>query len=57
MTRKEGFSRISYVLTTSEIKNGRIYSVLLNIDKERMIEVDYVATDDSGNTNTPGRKE
>lgn len=40
----------SYVLTTSEIKNGRIYSVLLNIDKERMIEVDYVAADDSGNT-------
>lgn len=30
-----------YVLTTSEIHNGRIYSVLLNIDEERMIEVDY----------------
>lgn len=34
-----------YVLTTSEIKNGRIYSVLLNIDDERMIEVDYVVMD------------
>ena len=38
----------SYVLTTSEILNGRIYGVLLNIDEERMIEVDYVAADDSG---------
>lgn len=35
-----------YVLTTSEIKNGRIYGVLLNIDDERMIEVDYVVTDE-----------
>lgn len=35
-----------YVLTTSEIQNGRIYGVLLNIDKERMIEVDYIATDE-----------
>lgn len=34
-----------YVLTTSEIQNGRIYSVLLNIDDERMIEVDYVVMD------------
>lgn len=34
-----------YVLTTSEIKNGRIYGVLLNIDNERMIEVDYIARD------------
>lgn len=36
----------NYVLTTSEIQNGRIYSVLLNIDDERMIEVDYVVMDD-----------
>lgn len=35
-----------YVLTTSEIQNGRIYGVLLNIDKERMIEVDYIAKDE-----------
>lgn len=35
-----------YVLTTSEIQNGRIYGVLLNIDDERMIEVDYVVTDE-----------
>lgn len=35
-----------YVLTTSDIQNGRIYSVLLNIDEERMIEVDYVVEDD-----------
>lgn len=35
-----------YVLTTSEIQNGRIYGVLLNIDEERMIEVDYIATDE-----------
>lgn len=34
-----------YVLTTSEIQNGRIYSVLLNLDDERMIEVDYVVMD------------
>jgi len=43
----------SYVLTTSEIQNGRIYGVLLNIDEERMIEVDYIAKDDfdeSGST-------
>lgn len=37
----------NYVLTTSEIQNGRIYSVLLNIDEERMIEVDYVVLDDA----------
>jgi putative hemolysin len=36
----------NYVLTTSEIQNGRIYGVLLNIDEERMIEVDYVAEDE-----------
>ncbi len=36
----------NYVLTTSEIQNGRIYGVLLNIDEERMIEVDYIAKDD-----------
>lgn len=36
----------NYVLTTSEIQNGRIYGVLLNIDEERMIEVDYIAIDD-----------
>ena len=35
-----------YVLSTSEIQNGRIYAVLLNIDKERMIEVDYTALDE-----------
>ncbi len=35
-----------YVLTTSEIQNGRIYGVLLNLDDERMIEVDYVVQDD-----------
>jgi putative hemolysin len=34
-----------YVLTTSEIRNGRIYGVLLNIDEERMIEVDYITQD------------
>lgn len=32
-----------YVLTTSEIKNGRILSVLLNIDTERLVDVDYYA--------------
>lgn len=36
----------NYVLTTSEIHNGRIYGVLLNIDEERMIEVDYNTEDD-----------
>lgn len=36
----------NYVLTTSEIQNGRIYSVLLNIDEEGMIEVDYNTEDD-----------
>lgn len=36
----------NYVLTTSEIQNGRIYAVLLNIDEERMIEVDYIAQDE-----------
>ena len=36
-----------YVLTTSDIQNGRIYSVLLNIDEERMIEVDYIVEDDA----------
>ena len=36
----------SYVLTTSEIQNGRIYGVLVNIDKERIIEVDYIAQDE-----------
>lgn len=36
----------NYVLTTSEIQNGRIYGVLLNIDEERMIEVDYIVHDD-----------
>lgn len=36
-----------YVLTTSEINNGRIYSVLLNMDEERMIDVDYVVMDDN----------
>ncbi len=36
----------NYVLTTSEIQNGRIYGVLLNIDEERMIEVDYIAEDE-----------
>lgn len=36
----------NYVLTTSDIKNGRIYGVLLNIDEERMIEVDYIAYDE-----------
>lgn len=35
-----------YVLTTSDIQNGRIYGVLLNIDEDRMIEVDYVVRDD-----------
>lgn len=35
-----------YVLTTSEIQNGRIYGVLLNIDEERMIDVDYIAQDE-----------
>ena len=35
-----------YVLTTSDVKNGRIYGVLLNIDNERMIEVDYIAQED-----------
>lgn len=35
-----------YVLTTSDIQNGRIYGVLLNLDEERMIEVDYIAQDD-----------
>ena len=35
----------NYVLTTSEIQNGRIYGVLLNIDEERMIDVDYIAED------------
>jgi len=35
-----------YVLTASEIKNGRIYSILLNVDEERMIDVDYVAVID-----------
>ncbi len=35
----------NYVLTTSEIRNGRIYGVLLNIDEERMIEVDYITED------------
>lgn len=45
-----------YVLTTSDIQNGRIYSVLLNIDEERMIEVDYVVEDElmagAGNEST-----
>lgn len=36
-----------YVLTTSEIQNGRIYGVLLNIDEERMIEVDYIVMDEN----------
>lgn len=36
----------NYVLTTSEITNGRIHGVLLNIDEERMIEVDYITDDD-----------
>lgn len=36
----------NYVLTTSEITNGRIHGVLLNIDEERMIEVDYITHDD-----------
>lgn len=36
----------NYVLTTSEITNGRIHGVLLNIDEERMIEVDYITEDD-----------
>ena len=36
----------NYVLTTSEITNGRIHGVLLNIDEERMIEVDYISKDD-----------
>ncbi|MDN6731564.1 MAG: hemolysin family protein, partial [Atopostipes suicloacalis] len=36
----------NYVLSTSEINNGRIYGVLLNIDKEGMIEVDYDAVED-----------
>lgn len=40
----------NYVLTTSEIQNGRIYGVLLNIDEERMIEVDYIAKDDFDET-------
>lgn len=35
----------NYVLTTSEITNGRILGVLLNIDEERMIEVDYITKD------------
>ncbi len=35
-----------YVLTTSDIQNGRIYGVLLNLDEERMIEVDYIVQDD-----------
>lgn len=40
----------NYVLTTSDIQNGRIYGVLLNIDEERMIEVDYIAKDDFDET-------
>lgn len=32
-----------YVLTTSEIKNGRIYGVLLKIDTDRVMDVNYYA--------------
>src|SRR5699024_8773496 len=32
-----------YVLTTNKIKKGRIYGVMLTIDRERSMDVDYVA--------------
>lgn len=35
-----------YVLTTNEIKNGRIYAVLLNIDTEGQAEVDHHVRDE-----------
>jgi len=35
-----------YVLTASEIQNGRIYGILLNVDKEHMIDADYIAVID-----------
>lgn len=47
----------SYVLTTSEIQNGRIYGVLVNIDKERMIEVDYIAQDEVAEEETEDENE
>ena len=44
----------NYVLTTSEIHNGRIYGVLLNRDEEGMIEVDFNAKEEDDEEESEG---
>lgn len=47
----------NYVLTTSEIHNGRIYGVLLNVDEEGMIEADYDTKEIKDKPDTTDAKE